>query len=240
MLPVAILAGGRATRLGRIADDVPKILMDINGRPFAAWQLDQLRRAKITHVVYCLGYLGEKVSSVLGDGSQWQMTFEYVYDGPKPLGTGGALRAAAPLLGGAFFVMYGDSYLTCDFAAIQRAFDASGKSGMMTVYRNEGRWDTSNVVYDGGRIVRYDKAEKDPAMRHIDYGLGILTAQALDPSNGLPSSGEAFDLSAAYQRLIDRDDLAGYEVSERFYEIGSPEGLAETRALLARRGSASA
>jgi len=227
MFPVAILAGGRATRLGPVADDVPKILMDINGRPFAHYQIERLRQAKITRVVYCVGYLGGKVAAALGDGSRWQMTFEYVHDGPRPLGTGGALRAALPFLGRAFFVMYGDSYLTCDFAAVQRAFESSGKAGLMTVFRNEGRWDASNVVYADGRIVRYDKKIKDPAMQYIDYGLGVFASDALDPVRGLPASGEPFDLAMVYQRLIDRNDLAGFEAAERFYEIGSPEGLRE-------------
>jgi NDP-sugar pyrophosphorylase family protein len=237
MLPVAILAGGRATRLGRIADDVPKILIDINGRPFAHYQIEQLRQANITRVVYCVGYLGEQVAAALGNGSRWQMDFEYVHDGPRPLGTGGALRAALPLLGPVFFVMYGDSYLTCDVGAVQRAFKASGRSGLMTVFRNEGRWDASNVVFNDGRIIRYDKTSKDSAMRHIDYGLGVLKADALDPTRGLPDAGKPFDLALVYQRLIAQDDLAGFEVTERFYEIGSAEGLDETRSFLARKGT---
>jgi NDP-sugar pyrophosphorylase family protein len=225
-LPVAILAGGLATRLRPLTERVPKILLDIGGRSFAEHQIDLLRRWGIDRVVYCLGYLGEQVAESLGDGSRWNMTFSYVFDGERPLGTGGALRLALPHLGSAFFVMYGDSYLECDFSAVERRFLASGKPGLMTVFRNENRWDRSNVTYDRGRIIRYDKTGSDPAMQHIDYGLGALTPEAFDVTD------TPLDLAIVYQRLIARDALAGYEVQERFYEIGSPEGLEELRAKL--------
>ena len=228
-LPVAILAGGLARRLRPLTERVPKILLDIGGRSFAEHQIDRLRRAGVDRVVYCLGYLGEQVARFLGDGSRWQMTFSYVFDGDRPLGTGGALRLAVPLLGSAFFVMYGDSYLECDFGAVERAFRTSEKPGLMTVFRNENQWDRSNVAYERGRIIRYDKTGTDPTMQHIDYGLGILTPEAFDAD--LPEAG-VLDLAVVYQRLIARGALAGYEVHERFYEIGSLQGLEELRAKL--------
>lgn len=231
-LPVAILAGGLATRLRPLTDRVPKILIEIGGRSFAEHQIDLLRRAGIDRAVYCLGYLGEQVAQFLGDGSRWQMTFSYVFDGDRPLGTGGALRLALPLLGSAFFVMYGDSYLECDFGAVERAFRSSGKPGLMTVFRNQNRWDRSNVACEHGRIIRYDKTGSDPAMQHIDYGLGILTPEAFEAG---PPDAAVLDLAVVYQRLIARDGLAGYEVHERFYEIGSLEGLEELRAKLEPR-----
>jgi NDP-sugar pyrophosphorylase family protein len=157
------------------------------------------------------------------------MKFTYVVDRETPLGTGGAVRLALPFLGNAFFVMYGDSYLRCDYGAVERAFRASGTQGLMTVFRNEGRWDTSNVAFENGRVVRYDKTS-DAGMRYIDYGLGVLTRDAFAQWG----AEDAFDLSAVYRGLIARDELAGLEVTERFYEIGSLEGLAETRALLER------
>ncbi len=229
-LPVAILAGGLAARLRPLTERVPKILLDIGGRSFAEHQIDLLRRRGVDRVVYCIGYLGEQVAQFLGDGSRWQMTFSYVFDGEHPRGTGGALRRALPLLGGAFFVTYGDSYLECDFDAVERAFRASGKPGLMTVFRNQNRWDRSNVAYERGRIIRYDKTVSDPTMDCIDYGLGILTPEAFDAA---PSDAAVLDLAAVYQRLITHDGLAGYEVHERFYEIGSLEGLEELRAKLA-------
>jgi NDP-sugar pyrophosphorylase family protein len=228
-LPVAILAGGLATRLRPHTDQVPKILIDVAGRPFAEHQVELLARNGVSRVVFCLGYLGEQVVAALGDGGRWQMPFAYVFDGPRLAGTGGAIRRALPLLGAAFFVMYGDSYLECDFRAIEAAFRASGKSGLMTVHRNEDRWDRSNVEFDAGEIRRYDKAHHDPAMHHIDYGLGILTPEAFEPWR---QHDAPFDLADVYQRLIAQRALAGYDEPTRFYEIGSPEGLEETRAHL--------
>ena len=234
-LPVAILAGGLATRLGEIARDTPKSLVDVGGKPFAVRQLELLRRNGIEDVVFCLGHLGEQVKAAIGDGSAFGLRVRYSCDGDRQLGTGGALRKAAPLLGPAFFVLYGDSYLECDYQAVAAAFAASGRAGLMTVLRNDGRWDRSNVLYADGRIVRYDKVNATPDMRHIDYGLGVLKASVLDahPSDGV------LDLVTVYQGLVARGDLAAYEVSTRFYEIGTPEGLEDTRRHLASASTAS-
>ena len=222
-LPVAILAGGLATRLRPITARIPKILVEVAGRPFAEHQLDLLQRQGITQVVYCVGYLGEEVREALGNGARRGMRLEYVFDGPRLLGTGGALVRAQDKLGDTFFVLYGDSYLTCDFAAVEDAYRRSGKSGLMTVCRNEGAFDRSNVVFEAGRILRYDKRDSTPEMRYIDYGLGVLSGRSLA---NYPAD-TVLDLAAVYQDLLARQDLAGYEVPERFYEIGSPEGLAE-------------
>ena len=231
-LPVAVLAGGMATRLHPLTERIPKILLDVAGRPFAEHQVELLKRHRISRVVFCLGHLGEQVAGALGDGGRWQMTFRYVSDGATLAGTGGALRRALPLLGPAFFVIYGDSYLDCDFEAIESSFRASGKLGLMTVYRNEDRWDRSNVEYHGGLIVRYDKIDRDASMRYIDYGLGVLTPQAFTPWAGTDAP---FDLALVYQRLIAAGGLAGYEVPHRFYEIGSLAGLDDFRQLIAAR-----
>jgi NDP-sugar pyrophosphorylase family protein len=229
-LPVAILAGGLAKRLRPISESIPKILIDVAGRPFAEHQIELLRAHHIDHVVLCVGYLGERVRETLGDGSRWNIRLDYSFDGEKLLGTGGALRAALPLLGDVFFVMYGDSYLECPYETIEAAFRESGKPGLMTVYRNENRWDRSNVVFQNSSIIRYDKQTQTPEMAHIDYGLGILQAKALA---SYPEDSP-FDLSQVYQDLIQQDQLAGFEVSRRFYEIGSFAGLEETRRYLSR------
>jgi NDP-sugar pyrophosphorylase family protein len=231
-LPVAILAGGLATRLRPLTEQQPKILVDVAGRPFAERQIELLQQAGISRVVYCLGYRGEQVAEALGNGSRYGMAFEYVFDGPRLLGTGGALKEALPRLGAAFFVLYGDSYLECSFTEVERAFRASGQPGLMTVFRNENRWGRSNVTYRDGRILRYDKVNEDASMQHIDYGLGVLTAEAFAPWS---DSTDPFDLSVVYQTLIARGALAGFEVHERFYEIGSVEGLEETRARIEAR-----
>lgn len=234
-LPVAILAGGLATRLRPITETIPKALVEIAGRPFAVHQAELLQSQGITDVVWLVGYRGNQVEAALGDGSRWGLRFTYVHDGPVLLGTGGAVRRALAHLGEAFFVMYGDSYLECDFADVERVFRQSGRSGLMTVYRNEGLYDTSNVEFAGGRIVQYEKKARTPAMRHIDWGLGVLTASAFAPY----PDGEPLDLARVYQDLLAAGDLAGYEVTNRFYEIGSPEGIADTAAYLRSRSKES-
>lgn len=230
-LPVAILAGGRATRLGDVAAARPKVLVEVAGRPFAEHQIRLLQVAGITHVVWLVGHHAEQVEAALGDGRQWDMRFTFVHDGPVPLGTGGAVRGAAAHLGKAFFVMYGDSYLECDYTAVAQAFWDRGCAGLMTVYRNDGRWDTSNVELADGRIAAYDKHTPHAAMRHIDWGLGVFRASAFDRY----PAAVPFDLAQVYQDLLADDELAAYEVDRRFYEIGSPAGLAETDAYLRAR-----
>jgi NDP-sugar pyrophosphorylase family protein len=221
MLPIAILAGGLATRLRPVTETIPKALIEVAGEPFLAHQLRLLRRNGFEHVVLCVGYLGEKIEAFAADGRGFGLHVEYAFDGPQLLGTAGALRRAMPMLGEEFAVIYGDSYLPCDYRAALAAFHDSGKPGLMSVYRNEGLWDTSNVEFAGGRILAYDKANRTPAMRHIDYGLGAFHRGAFDD---VPAS-RPYDLAAVYQGLLRRGELAAWESSERFYEIGSMEGI---------------
>ncbi len=231
-LTVAILAGGLATRLRPVTEAMPKSLVDVGGRPFVAHQLDLLARHGFTDIVLLAGHLGELLRDALGSGTDFGVRLRYAFDGPEPMGTGGAVRGALAELGDAFFVMYGDSYLECDYGDIERAFRACGKSGLMTVCRNEDRWDRSNVLFEGGRIVAYDKVRRIPEMRHIDYGLGAFMRAAFTRR----PPGRAFDLADVYRELLSCGDLAGYEVASRFYEIGSPAGLEETRAHVEARG----
>lgn len=224
-LPIVILAGGLATRLGAIGVRTPKALIEVAGKPFAVHQIDELRRQCVTDIVFCLGHHGDLVASTLGDGERWGVQIRYVFDGPRALGTGGALRGAVTMLGEVFFVMYGDAYLCCDYAAVERAFRAGGKLALMTVIRNENRWDRSNVLFDEGRIIRYDKRHRAADMKHIDYGLGVMRADGL---RRYPEQ-QPIDLASIYQDLLTEGQLAGFEVGERFFEIGSIDGLDETR-----------
>ncbi len=229
MLPVAILAGGLATRLGEVAAAVPKILVDVAGRPFAEHQLDLLRHQGVTRVLYCIGHLGAQVRAALGDGARWGMRFDFVEDGPRLAGTGGAVRRAIAHVDGPVFTMYGDAYLDCPLSEVQAAFAASGQPALMTVFRNENQWDTSNVVFRGGRIEAYDKTRRTPDMHYIDYGCGVFSPGVFDR---YPAE-DALDLARVYGDLVAAGRLAGFEVHQRFYEIGSPRGLEETRAWLA-------
>jgi len=226
---VAILAGGLATRLRPITETVPKSLLEVNGEPFVAHQLRLLQSKGIRRVVLCVGYLGDLIQSAIGDGAALGLQVDYSFDGPALLGTAGAIRKALPRLGNPFFVMYGDSYLPCDYAAIARKFEFAAALGMMTVFRNEGKWDTSNVEFEAGNILAYSKTNRTPRMRYIDYGLGVFRAQAF---NNLPAA-KACGLTELYADLLHRGQLAAFEVHERFYEIGSPAGLQETAEFLA-------
>jgi N-acetyl-alpha-D-muramate 1-phosphate uridylyltransferase len=232
LLTVAILAGGLATRLGPITDGVPKSLLEVNGEPFAVHQLRLLQANGIRRVVLCVGHLGELVRRAIGDGSAVGLQVDYSFDGPALLGTAGAVKNALPKLGDSFFVMYGDSYLPCDYAAIGRSFESSDLLAMMTVFRNEGKWDSSNVEFEAGTILDYSKETRTPRMHYIDYGLGVFRAEAF---RGLPA-GKACDLTELYTDLLQREQLAAFEVRKRFYEIGSPGGLRETAEFLAARG----
>lgn len=230
-LKVAILAGGLATRLHHLTGQQPKSLVEVAGQPFIIHQLNLLRRRGLTDVVLCLGYLGDLIQKYVGNGSRFGLRLTYVFDGPKPLGTGGALRNALPMLGDAFFVLYGDSYLECDYLAIEEAFYKSGRQGLMAVFRNRDQWDKSNVVFEEGKILRYDKESHAPEMEYIDYGLGVLRSRALEDY----PQGSPLDLSRIYQDLLARDQLSGLEVKERFYEIGTPAGLKELRKYLSEK-----
>lgn len=226
-IPVAILAGGLATRLRPITEKIPKSLVPVAGRPFLAHQLELLHARDIRRAVLCIGYLGEMIQKDFGN-EKFGVKLEYSFDGPKLLGTGGAIKRAVPLLGEEFFVLYGDSYLPIDYAPIADFFHRSGKQGLMTVFRNEGKFDTSNVVFTDGEIKVYDKKNKLPEMQHIDYGLSLFKASVFDAY----APDQVFDLAEVMGRLVREKQLAGFEVPERFYEIGSPAGLAELESLL--------
>jgi NDP-sugar pyrophosphorylase family protein len=230
MFPVAILAGGLATRLRPVTEKIPKCLVEINGEPFLAHQLRLLVRNGIRQVTLCLGYHGEMVRDYAGDGTRFGMEIRYSFDGAQLRGTAGAIRQALRFLGDRFFVLYGDSYLPCDYRAVQQAFEAAGKPALMTVYHNRDQWDASNVRFENGRILAYDKKLRTPEMRYIDYGLGIFHASVF---HMVPEEG-AHDLADLYGRLLARGELAGFEVGERFYEAGSFQGIAELSEYLAR------
>lgn len=228
--PVAILAGGLATRLRPITEKIPKVLVPVAERPFLAHQLELLHKEGVKRAVLCLGYLGEMVERDFGDGAAYGVQLDYSFDGPVLLGTGGALKRALPKLGEQFFVLYGDSYLPIPFGPIAESFERSGKLGLMTVYRNEGKYDTSNVVFGEGEIKVYDKKLRLPEMRHIDYGLSLFRSEVFERY----PSDKAFDLADVMRDLVADKQLAGFEVLERFYEIGSHQGLEELNALLSK------
>jgi NDP-sugar pyrophosphorylase family protein len=227
--PVCILAGGLGTRLGERVREIPKPLLEVAGEPFLIHQLRLLAAHGAREVVLCVGYRSETIAARIGE-ERFGVRVAYSHDDPGLNGTLGAIRKALPLLGERFLVLYGDAYLRIDYGAVALAWRRSGLPALMTAFRNEGRWDTSNVLCESGRILAYDKHAPTRAMRWIDYGLGGLEARALW---GVPQ--EECDLAALYGLLARHGDLYGYAATTRFYEIGTPAALAETEAFLRQR-----
>jgi MurNAc alpha-1-phosphate uridylyltransferase len=233
-VPVAILAGGKATRLGPLSADLPKALVPLAGRPFLDYQLELLHDRGVRRVVLCLGHLGDRIVAHVGDGARYGLQVQHVFDGPRLLGTGGALLSAAPLLGPLWWVLYGDSYLDFDYAAVLEHFLARSEPALMTVHRNAGRWDRSNAVVRDGKVTRYDKRRPTPDMAYIDYGASLFRAPVLER---IPAD-EPYDLADLCHGLSLDGQLAVYEVPQRFYEIGSTRGIRETEQFLIVSGRA--
>jgi N-acetyl-alpha-D-muramate 1-phosphate uridylyltransferase len=223
---VCILAGGLGTRLGAAVADTPKPILPVAGEPFLAHPLKLMASFGLRRAVVCVGYLGEKVEAALGP-ERFGVELLYAYDPPGLAGTAGAIRPVLDLLGERFLVLYGDTYLRIDYGAVSRAHAESGRLALMTVLRNAGRWDASNAAFDPHTgALAYDKRAPAPDMAWIDYGLGVMTPAAL------AVAPEADDLADVYAELSRRGELAGYEATERFYEIGTPAALAEADAFL--------
>ena len=233
MLPVAILAGGLATRLRPITKTIPKALVPVAGRPFIVWQLEYLRDQGVSRVVLCTGYRSSQIEQTVGDGSQFGIEVKYSDDGSTLLGTGGALGKALPLLGAEFFVLYGDVFLPVSFSAVEKAYYDNDLPGLMTVNRNQSQWDISNVIFKNDRVLEYNKTKPRHDMTYIDYGLGVLSKNVVEHY----CQEKVFDLANVYEALANARQLAGFEVVERFYEIGSPDGLAQTEDFLRSKAS---
>lgn len=224
-IPFVILAGGLATRLHPITVTIPKALIEVVGNPFIYHQLDLLNENGITDVILCIGHLGNLIEEKLGNKYK-NITIKYSYDGPKLLGTGGAIKKAIKDIESSFGVLYGDSYLPINYKNIIEHFTNCKKQGLMTVFKNENKFDVSNITFLNGNIVEYNKKQINDQMKYIDYGFSILSKTSFNETE------EIFDLSEIIIRLININQLAGYEVYERFYEIGSFTGLKELESKL--------
>lgn len=226
--PVVILAGGLATRLRPITEDIPKALVKIAKKPFIYHQLRLLHSYGFRRVIISAWYRGEMIRDYVGNGSKFGLKVDYVFDGEHPLGTAGAIRQALNILDEPFFVLYGDSYLPCDYGEIQLCFEHNNFPALMTIFRNEGKWDSSNVEMIDGKIVCYNKKNPIRQMKFIDYGLGLFHPEVFFPLQ----LQQPADLAEIYQKLVVEQKLLAYEVKQRFYEIGSFEGLRELDTLL--------
>jgi MurNAc alpha-1-phosphate uridylyltransferase len=223
MLPIAILAGGYASRLGSLTKELPKCLIEINGRPFVDWQLDLLLNHGYSEFVFCVSYKSNLVQEYLGDGSDRGIKIQYSLDGKTQLGTGGAILNALPKLGKVFGVIYGDSYLPIDYRIVEQEFLKAKSNGLMTVYRNKNQFDVSNVEFLNGKLIDYRKGVINKNMNYIDYGITFFRQEAFRPWR----DQSTFDLSTVCHQLAKEGQLDGFEVFERFYEIGSVQGIEE-------------
>ena len=215
-------------RLKPLTDEIPKVMIPVNGKPFLEHQLNLLKRHGVTDVVLCIGHLGEKIKDHFGDGKRFGLRIKYSEEGNKLLGTAGAVKKAQNLLDDCFFVTYGDAYLILDYDAVIKYFKSQDKLGLMVVFKNSDRFDRSNVVVEGNLVKIYSKKKKFPEMVYIDFGVSVLRKKALD----LIPNGKVVDLEKLNQELIRRKELLAFKTGRRFYEIGSPEGLREFKDLV--------
>jgi NDP-sugar pyrophosphorylase family protein len=231
-----ILAGGLATRMRPLTETIPKALIVARGRPFIDYQLEWLAQVGVTEVVLSVGYRGEMLQEYVGDGSRWHIPVRFVDEGKDLRGTAGALRLALDVgaLHEEFLLTYGDSFLPIDFAAVWQAFQRAQSPALMTVFHNAGLWDSSNVVLEHGRVL-YDKQRQVRPVadfQYIDYGLSALKRSVI--AERVPANVKA-DLAGVFHALSVEGQLAGYEVTARFYEIGSPAGLLDFEQWLTQR-----
>ena len=224
-MQMVVLCGGLATRLGDLAKNIPKSMIEIDGKPFLEYQIENLKNHSIRDLVLCVGHLSEQIENYFGDGKKFGVNIQYSHDGDKPLGSIGAIKNAEPLLEDEFFIMYGDSYLSVDFQKAYSFFIQNNKLGLMVVYKNYDKYDKSNIVVKDNMVVKYGKNNRTNDMIYIDYGTSVIRKKALDliPKNTFYTTGQFFS------DLIKKEELLAFEAKKRFYHIGNPESLEEFR-----------
>ena len=232
-MQVVILAGGLATRLRSLVEKVPKSMIRVNGKPFLEYQIELLKKSGLVDILLCVGYLGSQIKDYFSDGKNFGVRLSYSEEKKKLSGTGGALKKAENLLEDEFFVMYGDSYLLLDYQEIARYFHNFNKRGLMVVYKNHNQFDKSNLIVKNGLVKLYDKKGVNPEMVYIDEGISILRKEVLP---GFPLS-KPFALDEIFQRLIQERELLAFQTNQRFYEIGSPQGLNDFEKLILKNGA---
>jgi len=232
MLQLVVLAGGLATRLRPISEKIPKSLIEINGEPFIFHQLRLLKSKGFERVVICAGYLGNMIEDILGNGEKFDLNVVYSYDGEVLLGTGGAIRNAFPLLDEKFMITYGDAYLDFDYDGLNSFIKQNRYSAVMTIFKNEDLFDTSNVLYKNGKIL-YSKMNRSADMNYIDYGFSAVTKSIFNSYKIF----DKFDLSDVFEKLSVDGQLGAFEVTNRFYEIGSFQGITDIEFYLKKTNS---
>ena len=221
MIKVAILAGGLGKRLGSLTLDTPKSMIKINNKPFIEWQLNLLSKKGVREVVLCTSHYSQIIKDYVEDGKRFNIEVKYSDDGPDQLGTGGAIKNAIDILGDSFMVMYGDSYLDIDYSEVEKVFGDSNFPAMMTIYKNKGKYDLSNVLFETSIIKKYSKKNVNSNFEYIDFGLSLFKSEVFKEIK----KGTYLDLANLCEELAENGKLAGFEVKNRFYEVGSKEGI---------------
>ena len=222
-MQAVVLAGGLATRMRPRTLTIPKAMLEVAGRPFIEWQLEKLAACGYDEVVMCIAHLGEQIRDHVGNGARFGLRVRYSVEGPKLLGTGGALRAALERLAPTFLLTYGDSYLPFDYAGPLRMLDAHDDcDAVMSVWHNKDALEPSNVVCDGEWVTTYEKGGRGPGFEYIDYGANAVRRELVAQK----PEGEAWGFDALQRDLARSRRLRAYVSNDRFFEIGSPEGLA--------------
>jgi NDP-sugar pyrophosphorylase family protein len=224
-MQIVILCGGLATRLSHLTKYTPKSMVDIEGKTFLEYQIENLKKQSIKDIVLCVGHLSEKIEEYFGNGEKLDVNIKYSYDKEKLLGAIGALKNAEPLLKDTFFIMYGDSYINVDFHKVRDYFMLHDKPALMVVYKNQDKYDRSNLIIQDNMVVGYGEKERTRDMIYIDYGTSILRKKVLEnvPVDTLYSTEQFFS------DLVKKRELMAFEVQERFYHIGDLEALEEFR-----------
>ena len=227
-MQMVILCGGLAIRLRDIAKDIPKSMVQIDGKPFLEYQIENLRKNSIKDIILCVGHLSEKIKDYFGNGEQFGVNIRYSHDGDKPLGQIGAIKNAESLLEDVFFVMYGDSYLSVDFQKLYSYFMRNNKLGLMVVYKNYDKYDMSNLIIKDNMVTKYGRNGVTKDMIYIDYGVSIFRKKALNlvPKNTFYTTKQFFS------DLIKKEELLAFEASKRFYHIGNPDALEEFKSFI--------
>jgi len=224
-MQIVIICGGLATRLGELTKNIPKSMMDVDGKPFLQHQIENLKKHGFDEFILCVGYLSKKIKNYFGNGEKFEVKIKYSYDGEKPLGPIGAIKNAEDLLDEDFFILYGDSYLTVDYKKAYSKYKKCKKPACMVVYKNYNKYDKSNLIIKNNLVVGYGEDARTKDMVYVDYGTSILSKKTLDliPENTMFSTGEFFS------KLIENKELCAFEAKKRFYHIGNPEALEELR-----------
>ena len=216
-----ILAGGLGKRLKPLTEQIPKVMVPVNDKPFL-WHLLRLLKSRgVSDVVLCVGYLGKQVRDHFGDGEGLGVRIRYSEEKKGLLGTGGSLKQAQSLLDEHFLVINGDTYLPIDYKSVENTFLRRGKAALMVVYGNqEDTGVKNNVALDNDLLVtRYEKASDNPHLKYVEAGVLALRREALEPiAEGHPISLE----KGLYPTLIQQGQLAAYVTEQKFYDIGTP------------------